>query len=64
VAGFGPNPLHFGLGDWFPFQVFADSLHGARGLREREWSGQAHGENEQQGKDEIFFHDLASRHYI
>jgi len=49
VAGFGPNSLHFGLGDWFPFEVFADSLHGACGLREREWSGQTHGENDQQG---------------
>ncbi len=57
VAGFGPRPLHFGLGDRFPFQIFASSLYGARGLRQRESSGQPHGEREQQGKDEIFPHD-------
>ena len=61
VAGFGPSPLHLGLHDRFPIKVFARSLHGARRLRQRERSAQPHREYEQ-GKDEIFPHDLASRH--
>src|ERR1700730_17128300 len=58
MAGFGSSPLHFGLCDRFSLRVFASSLHCARGLREREWRGQPRGEDEQQGKDEIFPHDL------
>src|SRR5208282_1750500 len=61
VAGFGRNPLHFALGDRFAVDVLANALHTTRGLRKREWSGQPHGEDEQQGKDEIFPHNLASR---
>ena len=58
MAGFGPSPFHIGLCDRFSLGVFASSLHRACGLREREWSGQPRGEDEQQGKDEIFLHDL------
>src|SRR5208282_3446304 len=38
VAGVGRNPLHYGAGDWLAVVVFANSLHTARDLREREWS--------------------------
>src|SRR5208337_1736960 len=52
AAGFGPGPIHFALYDRFPFDVLASSLYGARGLRERQRSGDAYGKDEQQGKDE------------